>query len=40
MGKTDKIIVEEIIKNDLGVKDVKIEEVVRLGGGKIQGLSF
>ena len=26
VGKTDKIIVEEIIKNDLGVRDVKIEE--------------
>ena len=34
MGKTDKIIVEEIIKNDLGVRDVKIEEVIRLGVGK------
>ena len=34
VGKTDKIIVEEIIKRDLGVKDVKIEEVVRLDVGK------
>ena len=34
VGKTDKIIVEEIIKRDLGVKDVKIEEVIRLDVGK------
>ena len=34
VGKTDKIIVEEIIKNDMGVRDVKIEEVIRLGVGK------
>ena len=34
VGKTDKIIVEEIINNDLGMKDVKIEEVFRLGVGK------
>ena len=31
VGKNDKIIVEEIIKNDLGGRDVKIEEVIRLG---------
>ena len=34
MGKNDKTLVEEVIKNDLGVKDVKIEEVIRLGAGK------
>ena len=34
MGKSDKIIVEEIIKSDLGIRDVKIEEVIRLGVGK------
>ena len=34
MGKTDKIIVEELIQHDLGVRDVTIEEVIRLGVGK------
>ena len=33
-GKNDKTIVEEILKHDLGVKDVKIEDVFRLGVGK------
>ena len=33
-GKTDKTIVEKIIKSDLGIRDVKIEEVIRLGVGK------
>ena len=34
VGKNDKTLVEEVIKNDLGVKDVNIEEVIRLGVGK------
>ena len=34
VGKTDKIIVEELIQHDLGVRDVTIEEVIRLGVGK------
>ncbi len=34
VGKTDKIIVEELIQHDLGVRDVIIEEVIRLGVGK------
>ena len=34
VGKTDRIIVEELIQHDLGVRDVIIEEVIRLGVGK------
>ena len=34
MAKTEKIKVEELIPHDLGIRDVIIEEVIRLGVGK------
>ena len=34
VGKTDRIIVEGLIQHDLGVRDVIIEEVIKLGLGK------